>query len=104
MGFIQPDLIGDLDGDVCSNADLNIVLAAWNQNVTMGQWGEGDPGDGFVGIEDLNMILATGTTGPTEHQHCARTKYDYRCHLYSHIGQPETRGCCRRSPNTGRFA
>lgn len=65
LGFIQPDLIGDLDGDgFVGIADLNIVLSAWNQNVTMGQWGAGDPsGDGFVGIEDLNIVLGNWNKG-----------------------------------------
>jgi hypothetical protein len=58
-------LIGDLNGDgFVGIADLNIVLGAWNQNVTPGDPLAGDPtGDGFVGIADLNLILGNWNTG-----------------------------------------
>lgn len=62
---LQP-LAGDLDGDgFVGIADLNIVLGAWNQNVTAGDLSQGDvSGDGFVGIEDLNVLLGNWNAGP----------------------------------------
>jgi hypothetical protein len=58
-------LAGDLDGDgFVGITDLNIVLGAWNQNVTPGNVLGGDPsGDGFVGIEDLNVVLGNWNAG-----------------------------------------
>ncbi len=60
-----PGLDGDLDGDgFVGIADLNIVLGAWNQNVTPGDALLGDAsGDGFVGIEDLNLVLGNWNAG-----------------------------------------
>jgi hypothetical protein len=58
-------LTGDLDcDDFVGITDLNIVLGAWNANVTPGVLLEGDPsGDGFVGIEDLNTVLGNWNAG-----------------------------------------
>jgi len=58
-------LLGDLDGDgFVGINDLNIVLAAWNNNVTPGVWLLGDPsGDGFIGIDDLNQVLGNWNAG-----------------------------------------
>lgn len=60
-------LEGDLNGDgFVGIADLNIVLGAWNQNVTAGDPLVGDPsGDGFVGIADLNAVLGNWNAGTT---------------------------------------
>jgi hypothetical protein len=60
-----PTLAGDLNGDgFVGIADLNIVLGAWNQNVSAGDPLAGDPsGDGFVGIEDLNTVLGNWNAG-----------------------------------------
>ena len=62
---VTPGLIGDLDGDgFVGINDLNIVLGAWNSNVTAGVWGLGDTsGDGFIGIEDLNSVLGNWNAG-----------------------------------------
>lgn len=59
------DLIaGDLDGDgFVGITDLNIVLAAWNQTVSLGNPLPDPSGDGFVGIEDLNVVLANWNAG-----------------------------------------
>jgi hypothetical protein len=56
---------GDLNGDgFVGIDDLNIVLGAWNQNVTIGDLLSGDPsGDGFVGIDDLNTVLGNWNAG-----------------------------------------
>jgi hypothetical protein len=61
----EPMIDGDLDGDgFVGITDLNIVLGAWNQNVTAGDPMMGDPsGDGFVGIEDLNVVLGNWNAG-----------------------------------------
>ncbi len=58
-------LLGDLNGDgFVGIADLNILLPAWNQNVTPGNLSAGDvTGDGFVGIEDLNAVLGNWNLG-----------------------------------------
>jgi T5SS/PEP-CTERM-associated repeat protein len=63
--YIRAGLRGDLNLDgFVGIADLNIVLANWNQNATAGVWGEGDPsGDAFVGIADLNEILGNWNAG-----------------------------------------
>ncbi len=63
--LVNGPLAGDLDGDgFVGIADLNIVLGAWNQNVTTGDLLAGDAsGDGFVGIEDLNLILGNWNAG-----------------------------------------
>lgn len=60
-----PALAGDLDGNgFVGIGDLNIVLGAWNQNVSAGVLLEGDPsGDGYVGIEDLNTVLGNWNQG-----------------------------------------
>jgi hypothetical protein len=61
----SPSFPGDLNGDgFVGIADLNIVLGAWNQNVTPGDGLAGDPsGDGFVGIADLNTVLGDWNLG-----------------------------------------
>jgi len=57
-------LVGDLDGDgFVGITDLNIVLAAWNQNVAPGDSLADPSGDGFVGIEDLNVVLGNWNAG-----------------------------------------
>lgn len=63
-----PGLTGDLDADgFVGIADLNIVLGAWNQNVTAGNWLQGDPsGDGYVGIQDLNAVLGNWNAASPE--------------------------------------
>jgi len=67
---VEAYLAGDLNGDgFVGIDDLNIVLGAWNTNVTSGYHIWGDPsGDGFVGIDDLNEVLGNwnaGTPPPT---------------------------------------
>ncbi len=58
-------LDGDLNGDgFVGLDDLDIVLSAWNQNVTAGDWAAGDPsGDGYVGLDDLDIILGNWNAG-----------------------------------------
>ena len=58
-------LAGDLNLDGFVGVDdLNIVLVNWNQNVTPGDLGTGDPtGDGFVGVDDLNIVLVNWNNG-----------------------------------------
>ena len=58
-------LAGDLNGDGYVGVDdLNIILTAWNQNVTAGDLASGDPnGDGFVGVDDLNIVLTNWNAG-----------------------------------------
>ncbi len=58
-------LLGDLNGDgYVGLDDLDIVLTAWNQNVTAGDWSAGDPsGDGFVGLADLDFVLSNWNAG-----------------------------------------
>jgi PEP-CTERM motif len=68
MGFIPPPppfLAGDLNEDgFVGIDDLNIVLANWNDTVTVGSLIDGDPnGDGFVGIADLNIVLGNWNAG-----------------------------------------
>jgi len=70
VAWIEQHLLGSvLPGDLNSDGfvgigDLNIVLGAWNQNVTPGDILAGDPsGDGFVGIEDLNQVLGNWNAG-----------------------------------------
>jgi hypothetical protein len=60
-----PTLTGDLNLDgFVGVADLNIVLARWNQSTGAGLRMQGDPtGDGFVGIEDLNTVLGNWNAG-----------------------------------------
>ncbi len=60
-----PLIAGDLNGDgFVGVEDLNLVLGAWNQNVTPGDLLSGDPSeDGFVGIEDLNTVLGNWNVG-----------------------------------------
>lgn len=62
-GVAYFDLPGDLDNDgFVGISDLNIVLGAWNQNVT--PHSVADPsGDGFVGIGDLNEVLGFWNAG-----------------------------------------
>ncbi len=61
----DPQLIGDLDGDgFVGLSDMDIVLGAWNQSVTAGDWLAGDPsGDGFVGLDDLDIVLGNWNAG-----------------------------------------
>ena len=61
----EPQLEGDLDGDgFVGLSDLDIVLGAWNQSVTAGDWLAGDPsGDGFVGLDDLDIVLDNWNAG-----------------------------------------
>ena len=56
---------GDLDGDgYVGLADLDIVLANWNADVTTGSLLTGDPsGDGFVGLDDLDAVLTNWNAG-----------------------------------------
>jgi T5SS/PEP-CTERM-associated repeat protein len=56
---------GDLDGDgFVGIADLNIILAGWNQAVAQADLLAGDvTGDGFVGISDLNAVLTNWNSG-----------------------------------------
>jgi hypothetical protein len=60
-------LPGDINGDgFVGIADLNILLANWNQQVPKGNRSQGDLagiGDGFVGIDDLNYLLTLWNTG-----------------------------------------
>ena len=58
-------VVGDLNSDgFVGIADLNIVLAHWNQDVTEGYLFSGDPtGDGFVGIADLDIVLGNWNAG-----------------------------------------
>ncbi len=68
MGFFPfptPFLAGDLNEDgFVGIDDLNIVLANWNDAVTVGDLLLGDPnGDGFVGISDLNIVLGNWNAG-----------------------------------------
>jgi carbohydrate binding protein with CBM25 domain len=68
---ISAPIDGDLNGDGFVGVDdLNLVLAAWNQNVTPGDTLAGDwTGDGFVGVDDLNAVLINwnaGTPPPIE--------------------------------------
>ncbi|MEZ6189802.1 MAG: hypothetical protein R3C45_00750 [Phycisphaerales bacterium] len=65
QNLINSTLPGDLNTDgFVGIGDLNIVLGAWNQNVSAGVWLDGDPsGDGFVGIEDLNAVLGNWNAG-----------------------------------------
>lgn len=59
-----PALDGDLDGDgFVGITDLNIVLAAWNQNVPPAPEAADPSGDGFIGIEDLNVVLGNWNAG-----------------------------------------
>jgi len=60
---ILPGVAGDLDGDgFVGIDDLNLVLGAWNQNVSAGN-PEDPSGDGFVGIDDLNVVLGNWNAG-----------------------------------------
>jgi len=44
--------------------DLLLVPVILNQNVTPNDWLQGDlTGDGFVGIEDLNVVLGNWNAG-----------------------------------------
>ena len=70
--IFRVNLPGDINGDgFVGIDDLSVILANWNQNVTLGNYARGDiagNGDAFVGIDDLNVILAnwnTGTPPPT---------------------------------------
>jgi hypothetical protein len=64
VASIQAALTGDLNGDgFVGITDLNIVLAAWNQNVPPGNPLADPSGDGFIGIEDLNVVLGNWNAG-----------------------------------------
>ena len=55
---------GDLDSDgFVGINDLNLVLAAWNQNVPPADPLADPSGDGFVGIDDLNTVLGNWNAG-----------------------------------------
>ena len=55
---------GDLNGDgFVGVSDLNIILAAWNQNVPPANSLADPTGDGFVGIADLGVVLTYWNTG-----------------------------------------
>jgi glycosyl hydrolase family 99 len=57
-------LEGDLDGDgFVGIGDLNIVLNAWNQFISLSDISADPSGDGFVGIEDLNIVLGNWNAG-----------------------------------------
>jgi enterochelin esterase-like enzyme len=64
-GLVGAPLMGDPNGDgFVGIADLNLVLANWNQNVTPNNWLLGEfTGDGFVGIADLNIVLGNWNAG-----------------------------------------
>ena len=54
----QPALCGDRDGDgFVGQADLDIVLAVWGQNVPPADPRADTDGDGFVGQADLDCVL-----------------------------------------------
>ena len=62
--FVDTGIDGDLDGDgFVGINDLNIVLAAWNQNVPPANPLADPSGDGFVGIDDLNTVLGNWNAG-----------------------------------------
>ena len=60
-------LPGDVNGDgFVGLADLDVLLNNWNQNVEIGNWGQGDlggTGDGFIGLSDLDVILNNWNAG-----------------------------------------
>ncbi len=58
-------LIGDLNGDgFVGLEDLDLLINAWNQPVSVGDWSAGDAsGDGFVGLDDLDALLNSWNTG-----------------------------------------
>jgi hypothetical protein len=57
-------LNGDLNSDgFVGIADLNIVLANWNQNTPPADPLADPSGDGFVGITDLNVVLGNWNNG-----------------------------------------
>lgn len=58
-------VVGDLNSDgFVGLADLDIILAHWNQTVTEGYLFSGDPtGDGFVGLDDLDIVLGNWNAG-----------------------------------------
>ena len=65
LSEVELQIEGDLNGDGFVGVDdLNIVLTAWNQSVTSGDWAAGDPSDdGFVGVDDLNLVLVNWNNG-----------------------------------------
>ncbi len=64
INFVDNGIDGDLDGDgFVGINDLNIVLAAWNQNVPPANPLADPSGDGFVGIDDLNTVLGNWNAG-----------------------------------------
>jgi T5SS/PEP-CTERM-associated repeat protein len=70
LSVIKTGPIGDLDNDgFVGIADLNIILANWNQFIPPGDpradvGGVGGTGpDGFVGINDLNVVLGNWNAG-----------------------------------------
>ena len=70
VGWEVPDMsAGAIEGDLNSDgfvglADLDIVLAFWNQFVAPGDPVLGDPsGDGYVGLDDLDLVLGNWNAG-----------------------------------------
>ncbi len=66
LGTVTLEVVlpGDLNGDgFVGIEDLNSVLGAWNQSVTVGDPLLDPSGDGFVGIEDLNIVLGNWNGG-----------------------------------------
>ncbi len=64
-GLVGATLTGDPNGDgFVGIADLNLVLAHWNETVAPGDWLRGDFNeDGFVGLDDLNQVLGNWNAG-----------------------------------------
>ena len=65
MNPVFATVSGDLNADgFVGIDDLNIILTAWNTNVTKGSPLQGDPSnDGFVGIDDLTLVLGNWNEG-----------------------------------------
>ncbi len=61
---IPPAITGDLDADgFVGIADLNIVLANWNQSTPLANPQADPSNDNFVGIADLNIVLGNWNAG-----------------------------------------
>ncbi len=55
---------GDLDRDgFVGLYDLDTILQAWNQNVTMVDSSADPSGDGYVGLDDLDIVLSNWNAG-----------------------------------------
>jgi PEP-CTERM motif len=62
--IVSSSLDGDLNSDgFVGIADLNIVLAAWNQTVPPGNPLADPNEDGYIGIADLNIVLGNWNAG-----------------------------------------